>query len=410
MQKIKKYIIKNKILIIIISIALLAVFLRFWRLGIPSEPVFDEVYYPKWAAEFLQGQTPYDVHPPLVKLLIATSEILFGNNPWAWRFVSALLGTLLIPITYVFAKKLFKNINIGIFASILISFEGLFFVQSRIGIMESIVVFFLVFSLFCFWQFMERDEKRPIFWLILTGISIGLAISSKWTNLSVWGLIIFWLIYQRKNLPNINRFLITSSLIILPIIIYIVLFIIWYHGWNNFNADFVKWHISAYNFHHTLTAAHPYASRWWSWPFLLRPVWYYYKSSDGLVNGIIALGNPLIYWSAFISFIWVCLSLISDKLYKNKGILFSVLAFLFTFLPWIFIKRIEFNYYYIASLYFGIVLLSYVLSLMWNKYRALVLSYLLLVILFFLFFYPILADWPIKPWYYNLHVWFKSWI
>ena len=142
---------KYKYLIIIIAITLAAGYIRFNRLSVPQEPVFDEVYYPKWASEFLAGQTPYDVHPPLVKLLIAYSISLFGNTQWAWRFFSALLGTLLIPLTYLFTVKLFtrraESRNSGnvvaLIASFLIAFDGLFFVMSRTAIIEIFAVFFI---------------------------------------------------------------------------------------------------------------------------------------------------------------------------------------------------------------------------------------------------------------------------
>lgn len=100
-------------------VALFAGVLRFWNLGSPRKVIFDETYYPKDAWSLLQygyegtwaknandalvGHPPelllspehsYVVHPPMGKWLIALGESVFGMNPFGWRFMVALLGTL----------------------------------------------------------------------------------------------------------------------------------------------------------------------------------------------------------------------------------------------------------------------------------------------------------------------------
>lgn len=402
---------KNKILILLLIIFFIAVFLRFWRLGIPNEPVFDEIYYPKWAAEFIQGQTPYDVHPPLVKLLVAESEIIFGNTSFAWRFVPAFFGSIIALLAYFLANRLFKDKVLAVISAFLVTFDGLFFTLSRIGIMEIFVMFFSILSICCFWQYVSK-KKYNTFWLVFMGIALGLTISCKWTGLAIWGLLIVWTIFRWNNLKcdnKISLYFFIFTMIVLPILIYLGSFLLWYHGWNDFWPKIIKWHKDALSFHLNLTSTHPYSSRWWNWPFLVRPVWLYYQSRDNLIYGIIALGNPVIWWAGIVSMLWSLWYFFQSKI-KNEALLFCFFGFIFTYLPWVFVKRIEFNYYYLPCLFFEILILAFVLRYFFDKYKKIVLVYLVLVLIVFLFYYPILSDLPISNSFYNLHLWFKSWI
>ena len=51
----------------VMAIALVAFATRFWNLGGTADIVFDEVYYPKFAQNYLLGQPLFDAHPPLAK-------------------------------------------------------------------------------------------------------------------------------------------------------------------------------------------------------------------------------------------------------------------------------------------------------------------------------------------------------
>jgi len=396
--------------IIIIILVVITFISRFWRLESPNSPVFDEVYYPKWASEFLQGATPYDVHPPLVKLFIALGEKIFSNTIWSTRFFSALLGSLIVFLTYLLANKLFKNKIISVIAAILVAFDGLFFVLSRTAIMEIYVTFFLVLSILSFLIFLEA-KKNQILWLFLTGLSLGMAISCKWTNFAVWGFIIFWIILYWKDISKkfIGNFLFyfICFIMIVPVIVYSSSLVVWYHGVHNFIKDIIPWHKNAFNFHKGLTSPHPYSSEWWSWPLLIRPVWFYFQKVDDLVYGIIAVGNPFIWWPALITLFWSVWNYLKTK---NKMILFCLLGFAFNYFPWIMIERIKFNYYFLPALFFEILILAYFLGTNWSKHKKYILIYLALVIITFLFYYSIMADWPMTNEFHKMHLWFRNWI
>ena len=49
----------------ILSILLVGSILRFFNLGFIPGPIFDEVFYPVFALNYLSGETFFSVHPPL---------------------------------------------------------------------------------------------------------------------------------------------------------------------------------------------------------------------------------------------------------------------------------------------------------------------------------------------------------
>ncbi|MDX1359623.1 MAG: phospholipid carrier-dependent glycosyltransferase, partial [Clostridia bacterium] len=71
---------------------------------------FDEVYFPRTAYEYMEDMNIYEnTHPPLGKILIMWSMRIFGVNPFGWRFMGTFFGMLMIPLMYVFGKRIFGN-------------------------------------------------------------------------------------------------------------------------------------------------------------------------------------------------------------------------------------------------------------------------------------------------------------
>ena len=71
---------------------------------------FDEIYHARTAYEMVHHLYCYEnTHPPLGKIFIALGVSIFGMNPFGWRFMGTLFGVLMVPIIYVFAKKMFKE-------------------------------------------------------------------------------------------------------------------------------------------------------------------------------------------------------------------------------------------------------------------------------------------------------------
>lgn len=434
MLKNLKLITKNPYFWATLILMLASFFLRFWRLDEPNEIVFDETYYAKYANNYLVGESFFDVHPPIGKLLIAIGIKFFGFNAFGWRFTEAILGGLIIFVSYFLFKRVFKNRAVGFLTALFIAFDGLFLVNSRIALLDSFLVFF-VLSAYLFF-FLYKDEIRPrrqAIYLLLTGIAGGLAVATKWTGIAplaviwIWhfGEIIVRAIRQRRRAENSETKLLHRNvasapfesknnffyflfgffaLIILPAAIYLGSFI-----FNRTDQTFWQyiawWHQQTWGFHRKLKDAHPYMSRWWSWLYLARPVWFYYKESGDIVRGVIALGNPLLWWSGMGFLFWSIV-----KVIKKKELLFPLFAFAAAYIPWIFIGRTQFNYYIIGAMPFYFSLIAYWLVQIYKKDRFSVYFYIALIFATFMFFYPLLTAYPISKEYYQWHIWFRNWI
>ncbi|MDF9813663.1 dolichyl-phosphate-mannose-protein mannosyltransferase [Streptomyces sp. SPB162] len=217
-------------------VALLAGLIRFWHLGKPHAVIFDETYYAKDAWSLLQygyegtwtdGKVSnpqiladpqiiplspdpgYVVHPPVGKWVIAVGEQLFGLNPFGWRFMVALLGTLSVLMVCRIGRRLFRSTALGCLAGLLLSVDGLHYVMSRTALLDLVIMFFALAAFGCL--VVDRDWSRarlaaalPVGedglagpdrrvgdrggmgwrpWRLAAGLFLGLACASKWNGL-----------------------------------------------------------------------------------------------------------------------------------------------------------------------------------------------------------------------------------
>jgi dolichyl-phosphate-mannose-protein mannosyltransferase len=98
----------------------------------------------------------------------------------------------------------------------------------------------------------------------------------------------------------------------------------------------------------TAIAGHTYMSAWPSWPFLARPVWYFFdKIGDDSIAAVVFLGNPLVLWPALPA-LAVCLR---DWIVTRRADAFLILSFYFgPYLAWAMLPRtLGFLYYYLPS-------------------------------------------------------------
>nr|WP_258396514.1 phospholipid carrier-dependent glycosyltransferase [Streptomyces sp. Amel2xB2] len=164
-------------------VALFAGVLRFWQLGSPHAVIFDETYYAKDAWSLFQygyeGSWPdkandqilaphqkiplspdgaYVVHPPAGKWIIGVGEWLFGLQPFGWRFMTALLGTLSVLMLCRIGRRLFRSTALGCLAGALMAVDGLHFVMSRAALLDLVLMFWVLAAFGCL--LLDRDRTR----------------------------------------------------------------------------------------------------------------------------------------------------------------------------------------------------------------------------------------------------------
>lgn len=418
-EKIKKIFSRKKARVVLITLLLFSFFIRILNLSRPPQHIFDEVYYAFTANAYLRGekqayiwwsQAPkgfsYDLmHPPLAKLIMAGGIFLFGNNSFGWRISSAIFGTLACFALYLLTKAIFKKEKIALYSLLLFSLDGLVFVQSRIGMLDIFLTTFLLFSFYFLIKFL-KEASNPN--LLLTTVFLGLAFACKWTAVFLGILISLLILKKSASLGKKNVLRICCFFILIPGLIYLLSYSQFFLLGFNFE-DFLKNHQEAIKQHLNLDTSHDYASFWWSWPLLLRPVWYYVNYQNDSIANIYALGNPLIWWPAIFSFLLFLISQLKKKISLIS--LSVILAFFIQWLPYAFKpSRVAFLFYFLPALPFLIIPLAWLLDYLENKKeQSLVFLYLALIGLSFLFFYPHLTGLPIPKSLDHFYYWLPSW-
>jgi dolichyl-phosphate-mannose--protein O-mannosyl transferase len=144
---------------------IISFFVSYVNYWLPNEKIFDEIYFARAGEEYLTGKYIYEnTHPPLTKLIITFSIMLFGgmpggDNPHGWRFLDVVFGAIVIVIIYAFAKRLTRSTLFSCFAAIIFTADGMHFVQSRIATPEGIVIVFSLGTLYAFYRYWIASQS-----------------------------------------------------------------------------------------------------------------------------------------------------------------------------------------------------------------------------------------------------------
>lgn len=365
------------------------------KLGQPNQYLFDEDMhaftaslmakndpraYEWWHPALNQEQNQYSyrapavewLHPPLAKHFQALSIKLFGNRPFAWRLPSALAGVGVTFLVIALTMSLTKSYWFSLLNGSLISLEHLTGIQSRIASADIFLALFVLLTVWFYWRLIEKTTGLR---LLLTGLSFGLCLATKWSGLFLLpGLLIFHWFYQPaqgKLLKFSQRlqkiFLLNFAVITVGLAVYVLSYTPAFLLGKN-AEDIAELHSQAcwYQTHTSFT--HPYQSRPLDWLIGQKPVWYYYQPTEHGEEKIIA--QPTV-WLLILSELSLILS--ASKLLKNKNkhqktasyfnqnlLLVGVIASLW--LPWFFIPRTLFIYQLTPIMPLLIITLSNLLS------------------------------------------------
>ena len=98
------------------------------------------------------------VHPEAGKWLIALGEKAFGMDPFGWRIASAVVGALMVLVMVRLARRLTGSTALGCVAGLLLCFDGLHLVLSRLALLDIFVAFFVLCGVACLVN--DRDWFR----------------------------------------------------------------------------------------------------------------------------------------------------------------------------------------------------------------------------------------------------------
>ena len=406
---------KLKPILLTLVLALIYLGVYGWNLHFPMRMYFDELYQASTAQQLLGGKMTYlTVHPPFGIMLMSLSILIFDGVSWSWRVLSLFSGLGCLVLTYQILKKLTHNSTTAALSVILLGMDGLFFTQARIGMLNAPALFLMLSAIRCFIQvepLKSWDREKA---LVLSGLLLGLALSTKWLA-ALTALFLALLISSAKNDRDTNRVKeVLLYMILLPAAVYLVVFLYFpyfYHlEWKGLDWSWItKFQQSSTEHHLSLGPQHFFGSQWWTWPLMTRPVLYYSFQTPNKLSCILCIGNPAIFWA-----IPLGIGTLLWDWWKNKSWVsgFVALGFFTHWLPWMFVSRYKFLHYFYPAMPFVAMALAIGLEKLWRKGPAgkgLTLIYLAVVTGLFVYWYPLLNGTAVSREYYNHHMWLSSW-
>ncbi len=386
---------RRPLLLALLLVTLAAAVFRLPGLGDPAEEYFDEVYHARTALEYLRGEPPTEwVHPPTAKLLIAVGVAAFGYEPWAWRLAPAVAGTLLAPVFLLLAWQVLPTRRAAVLATVLLLADGVYLVQSRIAMTNVFAVLFQLLSALLVLRG-GATEKLSAARMSAAGLALGLALSTRWTSLGAWGFLglVFLALRGRRVARPRELALLAFAFLALPAAVYLASYLPWMAQGHSV-TEVVRLQRAIWDYHAQLSATHHYFSPWWTWPWLYRPTWYFWSSSGGTVRGIVALGNPAIWWASVPAVLW---ALVTGWRARDPRRLFAGAGFCLLYLPWGLSPRtLNFSHYLFEALPYACLALGMLLDRAWDGPLARAArGYVALAGALFLLFLPLLTALPV---------------
>ncbi|NCN45716.1 MAG: hypothetical protein COU63_04325 [Candidatus Pacebacteria bacterium CG10_big_fil_rev_8_21_14_0_10_36_11] len=393
----------------LLAILFFSLLVRFFQLGQPADYVFDERYHlpavrliaendPRafeWWHPPIYGVSNHDwLHPPLAKYIQATVYKLGHGSVESWRLGSVIFGLGGIVLTYVLGSLVFNNRLVGILSALILSLDGLWLVQSRVGMND---VFVTVWLLLAAIVYVKLKKKTNSSLLLLVGIFLGIGIATKWTAM-------FWLVgilsYELVNVWRKKTWRLIPwqvfCLLAVPIFIYLLSYLPMFIQGKDFSY-FLELHKNIWWYQTHRESLHLFQSIPAQWINNTGVVWYWHGSN---YENIYAFNNPLLVVLENIALL-VTIYAIARKNVNHQYLSLLLFFYAMSFVLWVFSPRILFYYHYTPALPFLAIILGYWLKKIYFsnvevKKSLLFLFTIVCLVFVFWLYYPAWIGFPVS--------------
>lgn len=426
-----------------LAVCIFSLSVRLVSLGSVNQVVFDEVHFGKFISSYCcTGERFFDIHPPIGKLIIAlgvyateySGKFSFdsigqeytGVPIASMRIVPALVGALLPIIIFILLFQVGVSLPFAFLGGVAAALDNALVIESRLILTDTILLSATFGALACtFASLRSMHGAHSWAWAIGAGVLSGIAIGTKFTGLTggaLVGVLFAFRIYQERNHAWGVWLARAGAVVALGGMVYLLGWILhfslltmtgsgdaWGVPTGMFWKDLVTTHQQMVSANYNLTADHPYGSKWYTWPLMVRSI-FYWQGTDN--QFIYLLGNPIVWWG---SFLLLCGGIAS--LFLRVGRLFSSGAWIFlfgyvvSFVPLMRVPRVLFLYHYLTPLLFSLLFAIWFIdqTVPPNKRNAVVGSITICVALGFLFMSPLTYGMHLSDIWYKALFFFSSW-
>lgn len=365
-------------LLIAILIGLAAEMLFLWGIATPHIIVFDELHYVPAARALIALSGPVNAEHPLVaKELIAAGMLLFGDNSLGWRFMSSLAASATLMSVFAIVWLLYRRVRPALMASIFVLLNFTLYIQARIGMIDGFLAAFTVGGIAAtLWAMRAPPGKAWPRW-VLASVLLGLAVATKWAAAPylVYVAVGFVIVRLRDAIrakrplrsalsgkdqphwPGLPVIPAIAEMAVVSIATYFLTFApaFFYKTDAMTLAGLIPFQQQMYALQTQVLPHHNYQSPWWTWPLLIRPIWYLYEPADGAQRGILLIGNPALMWSGLLAVAGCLWGWIRAR---DPKLLFAAMLWAGSYLVWAIIPKSLgfFYYYYLPSIFICIAL------------------------------------------------------
>ena len=396
-------------------IALVAQALFLFRLATPHILVFDEIHYVPAARQLWALSGPANIeHPLLGKALIGLGIALFGDNSFGWRVMSSLAGTATVVGLFAIAWLTFRQLRPALLTAGFALVNMTIYVQARIAMLDGFMAALVVLAVAAMlWSMRGHGAAVARRWL-LGSVLLGLAAGIKWVAVPyvAFAAAAFLLARNERRWPGLGWWGAAWRLAGGSAGAYLLTFLpafFYEHGALTL-ATLLPFQLDMYRLQTQVLPHHVYQSEWWSWPLLIRPIWYLYEPFDGAQRGVLMLGNPTVMWGGLVAAALCGWAWLRERSAALGGI---AALWLGGWGMWALIPKSLgfFYYYYLPSLWLSLAIAAACHRFARGRLEGWDEALLALSLGLFVYFFPIISAARLSgPQAFHHWMWFSRWI
>jgi dolichyl-phosphate-mannose-protein mannosyltransferase len=399
-----------------VVVFILGLLLRLLFLTEPRQIVFDEVYFADFSTHYCCDHVRFfDIHPPHAKLVIAGVAKLFGHEAsvpfktigqdydprvsvFGLRLAPALFGALIPSLAFSLVLLLGGTLTGALVVALALCFDNALWVQSNVVSLDPMLVAMTLLSFIYALRLLKAPTPTSqLLQGLSAGIASGLAVGTKYTGIITIGFFILVLLidlWKKREASRDSTTVLVRSTMAMVSVFLIGFGAIYVGGWilhfqlltnpgpgdafyiptGNFWTDFIALQKKMFSANAGISTPHQYASLWYTWPIMKRPVFYW----QGKNQYIYLLGNPVVWYGGLVIAAKSLMDL-AKNIYKDvfclkephvKGQLVALVLIASAIGPIAFVKRPLFIYHYFTTFVLLTIFCGLGLKKELNRYKV----------------------------------------